>query len=85
LSNDRVNLDELAWRSGVSRRLARNAAWHAAYRAGPVTEDNAKKIEARARFAKRLQKRHAANMLELADILRPRVSVDMPAPREESE
>jgi hypothetical protein len=80
MSDDHINTAELAWRAGINRRSAKSASWHA-NGARIVTEHDAQKIAARARFAQRLKKRHDRNMVELADNLRPRFVIDMPAPR----
>ena len=90
MENDRINTTELARRAGIDRRSAKSATWQsgASFRdngARVITEHDAQKIAARARFAQRLKKRHDKHMVELADNLRPRVVIDMPAPRNERE
>jgi hypothetical protein len=79
---DRINTAELARRAGIDRRRAKSAAWHngASFRdngARVITEHDAQKIAARARFAQRLVKRQDKQREEFADNMRPRVTVDM--------
>jgi len=62
MENYRINTTELAQRAGINRRRAKSATWQsgASFRengARVLTEHEAGKIAARARFAQRLKKR----------------------------
>jgi hypothetical protein len=79
---DRINAAELAWRAGINRRGAKNAAWNsrATFRdngARVLTERDGEKIVARQRFAQRVAKRHDRHNEQIADAMRPRVTIDM--------
>jgi hypothetical protein len=79
---DRINSAELAWRAGIDRRRAKSSAWQsgATFRdngARVLTEREGEKIVARQRFAQRVAKRHDKANEQIADIMRPRVTVDM--------
>jgi hypothetical protein len=71
----------LAFAAGISRDRARSNLRNGALRNHSIDGAEAQKFVARQRFAQRLKKRHDKNMVELADNVRPRVVIDMPAPR----
>jgi hypothetical protein len=85
--NDDYLIDptELALRAGIRRRHARDAMKSGDLRRvhlktdhGPVApRHEAGKVIARARFAQRVAKRHEKHLVDVADQLRPRVSIEM--------
>ncbi len=82
MNDDHINATELAWRAGIDRRRSKAATWHsgASFKdngARVLTEREGDKIVARQRFAQRLAKRHDRQREEIADTMRPRVTVDM--------
>jgi hypothetical protein len=79
---DRINAAELAWRAGINKRSAKSTAWNrgATFRDNGervLNERDGEKIVARQRFAQRLAKRQAKLNEQIADNMRPRVTVDM--------
>jgi hypothetical protein len=84
MNDDHMNKAELAWRAGIDRRRAKSETWHsgASFRdngSRVITERDGEKIVARERFAQRLAKRQDKHREQIADSLRPRVTVDMPS------
>jgi hypothetical protein len=82
MSNDHINATELAWRAGIDRRQAKDATWQSrtSFRDNGervLTEHDAGKIAARARFAQRQAKRDDKHRDQFADSLRSRVTVAM--------
>lgn len=80
--DDHMNSAQLARRAGIDRRRAKSSAWNsgASFRdkgARVVTEREGDKIVARQRFAQRVAQRYVKQREEIADSLRPRVSVDL--------
>jgi hypothetical protein len=81
MSNDQKRSARIAEMAGMSHNRALSNLRHGALQHHSIDGREAQKFVARQRFAKRLKKRHEKHMVELADILRPRVVVVMPAPR----
>jgi hypothetical protein len=81
MSHDQTRSARIAEMGGISRNRALSNLRNGALQHHSIDGREAEKFVARQRFAQRLAKRHGKQMVELADILRPRVSVDMPAPR----
>jgi hypothetical protein len=81
MSHDQTRSVRIAQMAGISRNRALSNLRHGALQNHSIDGREAEKYVARQRFAQRLKKRHDKNMVELADNLRPRVVIDMPAPR----
>jgi hypothetical protein len=84
MNDDHMNKAELAFRAGIDLRRAKSETWHsgASFRdrgARVLTEREGEKIVARERFAQRVAKRQDKHREQIADDMRPRVSIDMPA------
>jgi hypothetical protein len=79
---DHINATELARRAGIDRRRAKAATWHsgASFRDNGtriITEREGEKFVARQRFAQRVAKRHDRHNEQIADTMRPRVSIEI--------
>jgi hypothetical protein len=77
MNNDQTPSARIARMAGISRNIALSNLRHGALEHHSIDGPEAQKFVARQRFAQRLKKRHDKNMVELADNLRPRVTVDM--------
>jgi hypothetical protein len=78
---DQTRSSRIAQMAGISLPRALSNLRHGALEHHSIDGPEAQKFVARQRFAQRLVKRHQKNMVELADNLRPRVVINMPAPR----
>jgi hypothetical protein len=81
MSNDQTRSARIAQMAGISHNRALRNLRNGALRNHSIDGAEAEKFVARQRFAQRLKNRHDKHMVELADNLRPRVVIDMPAPR----
>jgi hypothetical protein len=79
MSNDQTRSARIAQMAGISRNCARSNLRNGALRNHSIDGREAEKFVARQRFAQRFAKRHDRQMVEIADSLRPRVTIDMPA------
>jgi hypothetical protein len=81
MSHNQTRPARIAQMAGISRNRALSNLRNGALQNHSIDGREAERFVARQRFAQRLAKRHDKNMVELADNLRPRVVIDMPAPR----
>jgi hypothetical protein len=75
MSHDQTRSARIAQMAGISRNRALSNLRHGALQNHSIDSREAKKFVARQRFAQRLAKRHDRHMVEIADSLRPRVSI----------
>jgi hypothetical protein len=81
MGHDQTRSDRIAQMAGISHNRALNSLRHGALQHHSIDSQEAQKYVSRQRFAQRVKNRHDKNMVELADNLRPRFVIDMPAPR----
>jgi hypothetical protein len=77
MSHDQTRSARIAQMAGISRNRALSNLRNGALQNHSIDGDEAQKFVARQRFAQRLAKRHDKHMVEIADAMRPRVTVDM--------
>jgi hypothetical protein len=79
MSHDQTRSARIAKMAGISRNLALSNLRTGALQHHSIDGREAEKFVARQRFAQRLAKRHDRHNQQIADSLRPRVVVDLPA------
>jgi hypothetical protein len=77
MSHDQTPSARIAQMAGISRNRARSNLRHGALQNHSIDGREAQKFVARQRFAQRLAKRQDKHREQIADNLRPRVTVDM--------
>jgi hypothetical protein len=79
MSHDQTRSARIAQMAGISHNRALSNLRHGALQHHSIDGREAEKFVARQRFAQRLAKRHDRHNQQIADSLRPRVVVDLPA------
>ena len=77
MSHDQTRSARFAKMAGISHNRALSNLRHGALEHHSIDGREAQKFVARQRFAQRLAKRHDKHREQIADNLRPRVTVDM--------
>jgi hypothetical protein len=79
MSHDQTRSARIAQMAGISRNRALSNLRNGALQHHSIDEREAEKFVARQRFSQRLARRHDRHNEQIADSLRPRVTVDVPA------
>jgi hypothetical protein len=77
MSHDQTPSARIAQMAGISRNRALSNLRNGALQHHSIDGAEAQKFVARQRFAQRLTKRHGKHREQIADAMRPRVTIDM--------